>query len=133
MFLIGLLSLKKMKILSEKIMSTEQVENETDYVVCKVDSRENKRYYNSEGQYHREDGPAVEFANGDKFWHINNKLHRDDGPALELINGGKSWWINGKFHREDGPAIERTDGDKIWYLNGKEVDEETVRKIGKMK
>ena len=99
-----------MKILSEKIISTEQVESETDYVVCEVDKYGDKRYYNSEGQRHREDGAAIEFANGDKFW-----------------------WINNKLHREDGPAIECAIGSKLWLLNSKQVTEETVRKLGKMK
>ena len=25
------------------------------------------------GQYHREDGPAVEYANGDKEWYLNDE------------------------------------------------------------
>ena len=62
-----------MKTLSKKIMSTEQVESETDYVVCKVNQFGDKRYYNSEGQRHREDGPAIEYSNGSKFWYLNNK------------------------------------------------------------
>ena len=52
--------------------------------VCKVN-----------GQLHREDGPAVEYTNGDKMWYFNDRLHREDGPAVEYANGKKSWWING--------------------------------------
>ena len=122
-----------MKILSEKIMSTEQVESETDYVFCKIDKCGHKRYYNAEGKYHREDGPAVEYDNGDKFWYINGKLHREDGPTLELVNGNKSWYLNDHLHREDGPALELVNGDKSWWLDGKEVTEETVKNLGKMK
>ena len=99
-----------MKILSEKIMSTEQVESETDYVFCKIDHWGIKRYYNAEG-----------------------KLHREDGPAIECVNGDKYWWINNELHREDGPAIEYAEGNKYWYLNNKIVTEETVRNLGKMK
>ncbi|MGK5053657.1 hypothetical protein [Janthinobacterium sp. RB2P8] len=68
---------------------------------------------------HREDGPAIESANGTKEWFINGKYHREDGPAVELEDGTKHWWINGKLHREDGPAVEWAAGDKSWYLNGK--------------
>jgi hypothetical protein len=68
---------------------------------------------------HREDGPAVEYANGDKEWYLNGKLHREDGPAVEDTDGYKEWYLNGKCHREDGPAVEDTDGYKEWYLNGK--------------
>lgn len=82
------------------------------------------RWYNEKGEYHREDGPAIERSNGDKYWFINGKLHREDGPAKEWSNGNKYWFINGKCHREDGPAVEYSDGEKCWYLNGKELTEE---------
>ena len=52
------------------------------------------------------------------------QLHRTDGPAIEWNNGGKSWHLNGKRHREDGPAIEYSDGNKSWYLNGIKYSEE---------
>ena len=48
---------------------------------------------------HREDGPAVEYANGDKCWYLNDKLHREDGPAVEYANGDKVWYIKiGRAH-----------------------------------
>ena len=70
---------------------------------------------------HREDGPAVELADGSKHWYLNGKLHREDGPAVEWSDGSKSWYLNGKWHREDGPAIECADGSKYWNLNGQEL------------
>jgi hypothetical protein len=76
------------------------------------------RYYLN-GKLHREDGPAIEYGNGDKFWYINGKRHREDGPAVEYDNGDKYWYINGKLHRADGPAVECTNGDKFWIINGK--------------
>jgi len=45
-------------------------------------------------------------------------LHREDGPAFEWSDGHKGWHINGKRHREDGPAYEGADGTKFWYLYG---------------
>ena len=33
---------------------------------------------------------------GNKRWYSNGKLHREDGPAIEYANGSKSWYINGK-------------------------------------
>ena len=77
---------------------------------------------------HREDGPAVEYADGDKFWYINGKRHREDGPAVEYANGTKYWCINGKLHREDGPAVEYTDGEKYWYINGQRISEQDFLK-----
>ncbi len=32
---------------------------------------------------------------GNKYWYLNDKLHREDGPAIEYANGNKSWYING--------------------------------------
>jgi hypothetical protein len=47
---------------------------------------------------HRIDGPAVEYANGDKSWYVDGKLHRIDGPAIEYLNGeDKHWYVDGKY------------------------------------
>lgn len=32
-------------------------------------------------------------------------LHRENGPAVEYADGDKAWWFNGKKHRVGGPAI----------------------------
>ena len=93
-----------------------------------IDDNNTIRWYNEDGQLHREDGPAVEWANGDKFWCINGQFHREDGPAIEYANGAKSWWINDQLHREDGPAIEYANGDKLWWINGEELTEEEFNK-----
>jgi len=55
------------------------------------------KWFNLEGKLHREDGPAVEWANGDKSYYLNGKLHREDGPALEDVDGYKSYSINGEY------------------------------------
>ena len=83
-----------------------------------VDSNGTKRYYSDREHEnrHREDGPAVEYENGDKGWYINGKLHREDGPAVEWADGTKSWWFDGKCHREDGPAVVWSNGDKEWWV-----------------
>ena len=77
---------------------------------------------------HRKDGPAVEYADGDKEWYIHDNLHREDGPAIEYTNGDREWYIHGNPHREDGPAIEYTNGDREWYLNGEKLTEEEFLK-----
>ena len=69
--------------------------------------------------YHREDGPAVEYTDGDKHWYINGKRHREDGPAIEFIDGAKFWYVDGKKHREDGPAGEYANGLKNYWYNDK--------------
>ena len=60
---------------------------------------------------------------------MNGKYHREDGPAREYANGHKYWYLNDKPHREDGPAVEYADGSKFWYLNGEEVTEEEHKRL----
>ena len=78
-----------------------------------------KFYYKDKAKtiLHRLDGPAIEWAEGNKAWFVNGKRHRLDGPAIERTSGDKEWYVNGKLHRLDGPAIEWTYGDKEWYVN----------------
>jgi len=82
-----------------------------------------KSWYQNDKR-HRLDGPAVEDANGYKAWHQNGELHRLDGPAVEYASGGKEWHQNGELHRLDGPAVEYVNGDKFWYIGGKKLTEE---------
>lgn len=49
-------------------------------------------------------------------WYLNGKRHREDGPAVEYTNGDKYWFLNDELHREDGPAVEYSHGGKVWYL-----------------
>ena len=76
---------------------------------------------------HREDGPAIEYTDGDKEWWLNGYRHREDGPAIERADGDKAWYLNGKLHREDGPAVEYADGVKDWYLNNIQLTEEEFK------
>ena len=78
-----------------------------------------KTEYRVEDLLHREDGPAVVYANGHKHWYMNGNLHRADGPAIEYADGCKSWYLNGKLHNPNGPAIEHPNGSKSWLINGK--------------
>ena len=72
---------------------------------------------------HRENGPAVEYADGSKIWYQNGQLHRTDGPAIDRANGHKEWWQNHQPHRTDGPAVIFEDGDKYWYIKGVRMSE----------
>ncbi len=53
-------------------------------------------YLNKQDQYHREDGPALEFDDGTKKWFINGLRHRTGGPAIEWSNGDKTYFLVGK-------------------------------------
>jgi hypothetical protein len=84
--------------------------------------------YNSNKVLHREDGPAIEYADGSKWWYVDGKRHRGDGPACEYADGSKEWYVDGKRHRVDGPAVEWADGSKWWYVDDKLVSEEEFEK-----
>lgn len=59
------------------------------------------RYYlKGTNSYHREDGPAIEYANGVKYYYQYDRLHREDGPAVE------------------NPSL----GYEIYYFRGKKID-----------
>lgn len=47
----------------------------------------------------------------------NGEYHREDGPAMILSDGSLHWLIHGRRHRTDGPAI---DGPSLvmWYIRG---------------
>jgi hypothetical protein len=87
----------------------------------KIDKYGNKFYYKDKAMtvIHRLDGPAIERADGTKYWYVDDKRHRIDGPAMEYADGYKAWFVDGKRHRLDGPAIEYTNGSKYWYADGK--------------
>jgi len=74
--------------------------------------------YYKDGMLHREDGPARDFANGDRLWFLNDKPHREDGPAHDTSKL-KIWYLNGVLHRDDGPAFEHERGRKEWIVHGK--------------
>ena len=43
--------------------------------------------------------PEIEMKvdfDGTKYWSLNDKFHREDGPAVEWTDGEKEWWFNGK-------------------------------------
>ena len=84
-----------------------------------VDDEVIKMWRDPDGKFHREDGPAVEWADGRIYWYFHGKKHRVDGPAEEWADGSKFWYLHDKLHRVDGPATEWPDGLKTWYLHGK--------------
>jgi hypothetical protein len=54
---------------------------------------------------------------GNKRYYLNNLFHREDGPAIEYANGRKVWYQHGQLHREDGPAVEELYGERSWYFH----------------
>jgi hypothetical protein len=56
--------------------------------------------------------------NGTKRYCLNDIYHREDGPAIIYYDGEMRWYIKGILHRTDGPAIIYTSGHQSWFLNG---------------
>ena len=93
------------KILFEKYDNLDNDNIKTTEVMkiykVTVDSIGDRTWYNENGEIHREDGPAVEYNDGDKHWYLNGKVHREDGPAIECNNGVKHWYLNDKKLTEE--------------------------------
>jgi hypothetical protein len=86
----------------------------------KIDNDGNKLYYKDKEMtiLHREDGPAIEWVNGGKFWYRDGELYREDGPAIEWSIDEKERYKGCKFHMEHSPAVELPRDENAWYLNG---------------
>lgn len=48
------------------------------------------------------------------------RLHRENGPAVEYLNGDFSWYVSGVRHRLDGPAVKLGD-DLYWFYHNKQI------------
>lgn len=88
-------------------------------------------YLDSDGRYHRADGPAVtgQWSDGPvEIWALNGTPHRENGPAIKM-QGNEYWFIcgvhNGFASRVDkeqaghwgGPAL-KIDGISVYFENG---------------
>jgi hypothetical protein len=93
----------------EKRMTWQETYHETHWLPVRHDDQEIVRYdtwKNSEGQLHREDGPALINYRGDRsvhseLWFLNDRLHRFDGAAETKYDSDgavrvRSWYIHGK-------------------------------------
>lgn len=69
----------------------------------KVTDGDIRRWYLGQ-QRHRDDGPAVEYPNGDYVWYDHGKFHRDGAPAAR-VEGKYLWAQYDELHRVDGPAV----------------------------
>lgn len=89
------------------------------------------KYYYTNNNLHRLDGPAIEAFNGDKEWYYQGVIHRFNGPAVVLSNGTKVWWKFGKISRRSGPAVLKSNGDKEWWVEGEKIAVQSKIKISK--
>lgn len=81
-------------------------------------------FLDTEGEFHRENGPARLLFNEDgtfrrENW-IHGSLHDENMPAVLDGNGSFEYRKNGFLHRENGPARWDAESNKIeFWLNGK--------------
>ena len=62
--------------------------------MLKIDKEGNRFWYNKKKDFHRVDGPAIEYRDGTKCWYVNGKRHRINGPAIEWNNGEKYRYVS---------------------------------------
>ena len=115
----------------------------------------NKWWLDEQGKFGRTGAPAVIYSNGDREWWNHGVQTREEGPAVDRADGHKEWIVGGQYiqpnsgpsivradgtrewwlgyatapylHRTDGAAIERADGTKEYWLYGTRVTEEVWR------
>ena len=67
---------------------------------------------------------------GTKHWYHNDKRHREDGPAVEYANGDKHWFLNGKklTEAEFNARIKQSSCDgKVVEIDGKKYKLQEVK------
>ena len=52
----------------------EYIARHPDFTGCLIDKDNDKAWYQG-GEYHREDGPAVELADGNRYWWFNDRRY----------------------------------------------------------
>jgi len=62
-----------------------------------------------------------------KLWFHYGKLHRDDGPAVEYADGRTEWWRNDRrLKPEEISAIMKNNGDQAAEAFRKGLDHEVA-------
>lgn len=53
-------------------------------------------WFNADGEYHRDDGPAIIWKDGSEFWYQYDRCHNINGPAARWTESNSvSWHIDG--------------------------------------
>lgn len=125
---------------------TQQIDQDT-YKLISPDSEGKILYINSQGDYHRNDGPAIIHTDGKVEYYYHGKLHRENnepavifpngsniyyswgiktrwnGPAETIINEDGSsiqkYYIENQLSRRSGPAVIHSNGEYLYYESGK--------------
>jgi hypothetical protein len=80
-----------------------------------IDYNGNQVWRDENGKNHRDDGPAVIYSDGRKFWFQHGKRHRTDGPAIIYPNGHVSWCLEGHYYEFEGwlELLDISDESKV--------------------
>jgi hypothetical protein len=84
------------------------------------------------GQFHRENAPAIEYPDGVTEWRVHNNLHREDGPAIDDVNSPEdsAYWVNNLYYSaKDYWALPRINGELVTQLEYdiyKDLDENYI-------
>jgi hypothetical protein len=67
------------------------------------------------------------YASGSKFWYLNEQRHREDGPAVDCADGHKCWYLEDVMYSksEYKAEMERrkdTCNGKIVTIEGKQYE-----------
>jgi hypothetical protein len=62
----------------------------------------------------------------------DGRIHRNNGPAIEHADGTLEWRIHNKRHREDGPAIIYPSGTEQWYFRGEQIEVDSQEEFEKV-
>jgi hypothetical protein len=54
----------------------------------------------------------IEYPDGTKYWFFKGKLHRENGPAVEYFNGNVEYWLHGikltkKFFKKEVAKLKK--------------------------
>ena len=70
------------------------------------------------------DGGEIHISDYKIVFRSNGNIHRDNGPARIWCDGDQAWYIDGELHRIDGPAVMNIydNDEQEWMINGYNVD-----------
>lgn len=58
---------------------------------------------------------------GSEYWtraDDRTVIHREDGPAITWDDGARFWYYDGVNHNENGPSAIYADGSMHWHYHG---------------
>ena len=77
------------------------------------------RFYKN-NKLHNKNGPAIICNDEYKVWCINGLYHREDGPAVEYANGVKQWRYKDEFYGENNYFTIESWKEKVEELKHEE-------------